>query len=179
MAKKQYSAQQYTQQQPNPTQLPDGVNIAMLRDNYSVASTEYMPAQRRAYKLDATDRGKIWEAVKAKYPKYQILPDSNHVAYIKNNILASIYTVGKSAKILPTSEADVNLVENLNVAIECIWNQLHVYTYQMEAGERAALLNYGITQVGWDNSIVLGSADSYAYQKGMCKLKNIDPPKLS
>lgn len=175
MAKNLDSKQQQAQQ---INQLPDGVTVSTLRDNYTVAATEYTPALRRAYKLDATDRGKLWEAVRAKFPKYQILPDSNHVSYIKNNILASIYTVGKSAKILPTSKDDVQLVENLNIAIECIWNQLHVFTYQMEAGERAALLNYGITQVGWDNSIVLGSADSYAYQKGMCKLKNIDPLKF-
>jgi dsDNA-binding SOS-regulon protein len=121
------------------------------------------------------DRNRLWEAMGVKFPPYQILPETNHVSYVKNNILASIYTIGKSAKLLPTSVKDKDIIENLNIALEYIWSQLNVPLYQMRAGERAALLNLGVTQVGWDNSITVGSGD--AFEKGRCKLKNINPLK--
>lgn len=157
-------------------ELPEKWGVCRLKECFNIARTEYGDAHRKAQKLDATDRGKLWEAVRAAFPKYQILPDTNYVAYVKNNILASIYTVGKSAKLLPTSEQDKQLVEQLNIALDNIWNTVDVRRYQMEAGERAALLNYGVTQVGWDNSIVKGTGD--AFRKGQVVLKNINPLKF-
>lgn len=157
----------------NNIELPDGITVEKLVEYFNIGKTEYAAAQRRAQKLDATDRGKLWEAVRAAFPKYQILPDTNYVSYVKNNILASIYTVGKSAKLLPTSEKDKEIVEQLNIAMENIWATLDVAGYQMQAGERAALLNYGVTQVGWDNSIISGTGD--AFYKGKVSLKNINP----
>ncbi len=158
------------------TALPSHVSVEKLKEYFDIAKTEYAVAHRRAQKLDATDRGKLWEAVRAEFPKYQILPDTNFVAYVKNNILASIYTVGKSARLLPTSDKDKELVEQLNIALDNIWGTLNVSKYQMEAGERAALLNYGVTQVGWDNSIITGTGD--AFRKGEIVLKNINPLKF-
>ena len=158
------------------TALPSCMSIEKLKEYFDIARTEYAVAHRRAQKLDATDRGKLWEAVRAEFPKYQILPDTNFVAYVKNNILASIYTVGKSARLLPTSDKDKELVEQLNIALDNIWGTLNVAKFQMEAGERAALLNYGVTQVGWDNSIITGTGD--AFRKGEIVLKNINPLKF-
>lgn len=156
--------------------LPDGITIEKLTEYFNIGKAEYSAAQRRAQKLDATDRGKLWEAVRAAFPKYQILPDTNYVSYVKNNILASIYTVGKSAQLLPTSDQDKDIVMQLNIAMDNLWATLDVAGYQMQAGERAALLNYGITQVGWDNSIITGTGD--AFRKGEVVLKNIDPLKF-
>lgn len=156
--------------------LPDGVTLERLKQFFDLGRTEYSAAHRRAQKLDATDRGKLWEAVRAQFPKYQILPDTNYVSYVKDNIVASIYTVGKSAKLIPTSENDKEIVEQLNIAMDNTWNTLDVASYQMEAGERAALLNYGVTQVGWDNSIITGTGD--AFRKGEVVLKNINPLKF-
>lgn len=153
--------------------LPDGITIEKLTEHFNIGKAEYSAAQRRAQKLDATDRGKLWEAVRAAFPKYQILPDTNYVSYVKNNILASIYTVGKSAQLLPTSDQDKDIVMQLNIAMDNLWATLDVAGYQMAAGERAALLNYGITQVGWDNSIITGTGD--AFRKGEVVLKNVDP----
>lgn len=157
-------------------QMPDKVTLEDLQEKFRVGSTEYSKAHKRARMLDAVDRNKLWEAVQAKFPDYQILPDTNNVSYIKNNLLASIYTVGKSAKLLPTSDTDKQIVEQLNIALENIWSTLHIYKYQMMAGDRAALLNYGITQVGWDNSLIGGKDDTFF--KGNVKLKNIDPLKF-
>lgn len=152
---------------------PEGWDMQRLMELFNVASNEYQPAFRRAQKLDATDKGRIWSAVKATFPAYQILPDTNFVAYVKQNILASIYTVGKSAKLLPTSDKDKDIVEQLNIALESIWGQLDVPRFQAEAGERAALINYGLTQVGWDNNVIQGTGSTF--QKGSVVLKNINP----
>lgn len=154
-------------------ELPEGYSLAELTELFDVAKAEYEPAFRRARKLDATDKGRLWAAVKAKFPDYQILPDTNGISYVKQNLLASIYTVGKSAKILPTSEKDKEIVEQLNIALDHIWSELELSKYQTEAGERAALLNYGLTQVGWDNSIIVGTGN--AFHKGDVVLKNINP----
>lgn len=159
-------------------ELPEGITVAKLVDRFNVAAVEYRPAHRRAYKLDATDRGKLWEAVGAKFPKYQILPDTNQVSYIKNNILAAVYSVGKGASLQPTSEEDKEAITQLNVALEHIWSTLDIPLYQMQAGERAALLNLGITQVGWDNNIIVGSANDPTFHKGDVVLKNINPMKF-
>lgn len=156
-----------------PNKLPKGVELTLLKDNFNVANTEYSDAFKRAKKLDMVDKNKLWKAVSAQYPSYQILPETNHVSYIKNNILASIYTVGKCASILPTSEQDREIVMQLNIALEQIWSQLDVPYYQMLAGERAALLNLGVTQVGWDNNVVSGKDKTF--EKGRCVLKNVNP----
>ena len=158
------------------TALPEGYTLSRLKEYFDIMRNEYAAVHRRAVKLDATDRGKLWEAVNAAFPKYQILPDTNLVAYVKNNILASIYTVGKSARVLPTSEHDKEIVEQLNTVLDHIWNTVGVQKYQMEAGERAALLNLGITQVGWDNSIISGTGKTF--NKGSVVLKNVDPLKF-
>lgn len=153
--------------------LPEKYGIDTLKEFFNIGKSEYAAAHRRAQKLDATDRGKLWEAVRAEFPKYQILPDTNYISYVKNNILASIYTVGKSAKLLPTSEKDKEIVEQLNIALDNIWGTHDVAKYQMFAGERAALLNYGVTQVGWDNNVVRGTEDTF--HKGELALKNVNP----
>ncbi len=64
-----------------------------------------MRAHRRAQLLDAADRGRLWETLRANnMPGYQILPDTNHVSYVKDNIVASIYSVGKCLIFGPTQK---------------------------------------------------------------------------
>lgn len=155
-------------------ELPEGITLDMLREYRNVAANEYRGVFARARKLDAADSGDLWKAVQAKFPSYQILPDTNYISYVKDNIVAAIYTVGKSAHILPTSEDDKEIVEHLNVALEHIWSSVDVPKYQLQAGERAALLNYGLTQVGWDRSMVVGNGSNVLYS-GEVSLKNINP----
>ena len=158
-------------------QLPDGITMAQLKENWDTASREYRKAMRRMQLLDAADRGRMWEALKAKcLPCYQILPDTNYVSYVKENILASVYSVGKCAELLPTTPEDKDLVAQLNIALEHCWSLSNVAQFQMEAGERAALTNLGITQVGWDTELSGGNGD-YSYQGGPV-FKNIDPTKF-
>ena len=157
----------------NLDKLPENVKIEEMEENFRVAALQYNKAHRRAAMVDAADRGKLWSAITSKFPAYQLLPDTNHTSRTKNNILASIYTVGKSASLLPTSQEDTEIVGNINIMIESIWSKLNVGTIQMQAGERAALLNYGLTQVGWDNSIQ--SKTCTEKSKGEVQLKNVDP----
>ena len=159
---------------PN-TKLPEGVTLEQLKKNYDIARRQYRKAFKRARILDATDSGYMWEAIKAKFPKYQILPDTNHVSYVKNNLLASIYTVGKSATIAATSEDDKEIVEHINAFMDNFWEVCNVGYYQMMAGDRAALLNLGITQVGWDAEGDWIGGDGI---KGVPTYKNINPLKF-
>ena len=125
--------------------------------------------------LDLTDRGGLWEALGAKFPSYQILPDTNHIAYIKNNLVASIYTVAKCAELLPTSDKDKEIIINTNLALEQEWNLTNIAKMQKQAGNNAALHNIGITQIGWDENVVT-SGDTI--QKGQVRAKNISPLKF-
>ena len=124
--------------------------LGRLKYNYDYALPYYAKAHKKMRLLDATDKGELWRAIKAKFPPYQLLPDTNYVSYVKNNILASIYTVSKSAQIVPTCEEDVEFAERLNVAIEHDWDKNNVGYYMFQAGERAALVNLGLTQCFWD-----------------------------
>ena len=48
--------------------LPEGFTVGKLKEYFNIAKTEYSTAHKRAVKLDATDRGKLWEAVIAVAP---------------------------------------------------------------------------------------------------------------
>jgi hypothetical protein len=155
--------------------LPDGITAERLQANFSEASTYYTVAHKRLAILDAADRGRIWEAIRAQFPGYQILPDTNFVNYVKEYLVAGIYTVGKSARVIPTSSNDIELTGNLNILLDHYWDTFSVATYQRKAGERAALLNLGVTMVSWDED--LPGADLGLQDKGGPKLKNINPAR--
>lgn len=148
--------------------------LSKLTAYYNEALSAYEREHRKMFLLDATDKGELWKALGIKFPEYQILPDTNFISYIKNNILASLYTVTKSADILATSEADAELCMKLSIALENIWDVQSVGWYEFLAGENAALTNLGITQVGWDDRYIGGSGD-LNFTKGQVVFKNIDP----
>ena len=133
--------------------------LAKLQEYWDLGKTHYGKSFKKLKLLDMTDRGELWKAIGADYPKYQILPDTNYISYVKSNLLASIYSVAKCAEIIPTSEEDKDICINLNVVMDCLWDTQSVGIYQFQAGERAALYNMGITQIGWDDDIVDGSGD--------------------
>jgi len=128
----------------------EGKLLAKLQKFSDECDRYYQREERRMRLLDSTDKGHLWKAIKAKFPPYQLLPDTNYVSYVKNNLLASLYTVSKSPQIIPTCEKDAEICETLNVVIERIWDTNMIGFYQFEAGERAALLNLCFTQVYWD-----------------------------
>lgn len=149
------------------------VELSTLKRNYDIAYSNYGKIHRKMKLLDAAERSRLWQAISAKFPKWQIQPDSNWVSYVKSNLVASIYTVTKGASLLPTCDEDREIIENLNIALEYIWDIADVGYYQMQAGSNAALFNIGITQVGWNPDAQGGSGKSF--YKGDLVLKNISP----
>ena len=150
--------------------------LEKLKSYYDICIQYYAKEHKRMKLLDAIDRGDLWKAIGAKFPKYQLLPDTNHVSYVKTNILASIYTVTKGASIMPTSENDKDLAMSLNIALENIWYRARVGFTQFKTGERAALFNLGVTQIGWDENLSGGTGS--AFYKGNVTVKAIDPIKF-
>ena len=149
------------------------VELAQLKRNYDIAYSNYGKIHRKMKLLDAADRSRLWQAISAKFPKWQIQPDSNWVSYVKSNLVASIYTVTKGASLLPTSDEDRESIENLNIALDYIWDMSDVGFYQMQAGSNAALFNLGVTQIGWNPDAKGGSGKSF--YSGELVLKNINP----
>ena len=123
-----------------------------LKRDFNIMVSYYSRIQRKMRMLDSTDKGDLWRALGAKFPPYQLLPDTNFVSYVKDNILASLYTVAKSAQVVPTGEKDTEACTFLNIALEHEWDKNRIAMYQFKAGERAALQNLGLTRVYWDTS---------------------------
>lgn len=153
--------------------LPDGISLADLKANWEQASKVYQKIYQRMKILDAVDRGKLWDVVPSGIPSYQLCPDTNHVSKTKEALLASIYSTGLSADVFPRGADDIELAMNINLALEKVWEQAGISYLQLQAGERAALLNVGITQIGWDKDIIGGSANKHT--KGQIIGKNINP----
>ena len=156
--------------------LPQGVTLDQLRSNWDTATSAHATAFRRIRLLDAADRGRVWDALRAKFPSYQLLPDTNHVSYVKNNLVASLYSVGKSASLIPTSAEDKEMVAHVNMALQHYWDLGDFGYHQMRTGDRAALTNLGVMQIGWDLDLVGGSGDTF--YKGAPTCKVVDPTKF-
>ena len=156
--------------------LPEGVKLSHVKEQIKNTDAQYTKVLERMRILDGTDRGKMWDVIKARFPRYQLTPDSNWVNHIKENLVASIYTTGRYAQLMPKSDEDISFVVEFNSALETIWDNIKAEYYQFLAGERAALLNIGITQVGWDKTLI-GGTKNHWYQ-GDIKFKNIDPMKF-
>ena len=156
--------------------LPEGVKLSHIKEQIKNTDAQYTKVLERMRILDGTDRGKMWDVIRARFPRYQLTPDSNWVNYIKENLVASIYTTGRYAQLMPKSDEDISFVVEFNSALETIWDNIKAEYYQFLAGERAALLNIGITQVGWDKTMI-GGTKNHWYQ-GDIKFKNIDPMKF-
>lgn len=156
--------------------LPKGITVDDLRSKIRDTESQYTKVVSRMTLLDGCDRGKMWDTIKAKFPKFQLTPDTNWINYIKENLVASIYTTGRYATLFPKSTDDVKYVVELNSALESIWDSIGAEYYQFLAGERAALFNLGITMVGWKHNIVGGTHD--AFYQGDIMFKNVDPAKF-
>ena len=158
--------------QKDPVRIRGG--LGQLYSDFSTMLSRYTREQKKMRILDAIVQGDMWRALGAKFPKYQILPDTNDIAYIVNNMVASIYSVAKIADILPTSEEDVQIVSDLNMAMEHEWQISNIPQAQRRAGYNAALFNIGITQIGWDDDL----QPNMSTNLGGIKVRNIHPLKF-
>lgn len=148
--------------------------IGRLTQDFSTMIARYSREHKKIRILDAMMQGDMWRVLGAKFPKYQILPDTNDIAFITNNMVASIYSVSKVADILPTSEKDVQIISDINMAMEHEWQIAQVAQAQRSAGFNSALFNIGITQVGWDDDII----PNMTVNNGSVKVRNIHPLKF-
>lgn len=148
--------------------------LSKLHQDYTQTKARYARPFRKIQLLDQIYQGELWRAIGAQFPPYQILPDTNDVAYVTNNMVASIYSVGKSADIQPTSEEDVQIVEQLNIAMHHEWEVSQVPQAQRLAGHNAALFNIGITQFGWDEDLTSNLIMSH----GGVKVRDVHPLKF-
>lgn len=152
------------------------IKLETLSEYWDLMKQHYSRDQKRMRMLEQVDSSDLWKSMRAKFPAYQILPDTNFVSYVKNNLVASLYTVMKSAQVLPTSEDDKQICTELNIALDRVWSLGNFGQFQFQAGSNAALFNVGYTQVGWDENLTAGSGNSL--YKGNVTLKNISPIKF-
>lgn len=152
------------------------IKLETLQEYWNLMKQHYARDHKRMRMLEQVDSSDLWKSMRAKFPAYQILPDTNFVSYVKNNLVASLYTVMKSASILPTTEQDKQICAHINIALERVWSLGNFGQFQFQAGSNAALFNVGYTQVGWDENVTAGSGDGI--YKGNVTLKNINPMKF-
>ncbi len=116
--------------------------------------------KERMWKLiDAYDSGEFWDTLRTKLPQHQIIPDTNYVYYVKDNIVNSTFSAPYIADVLPidggSDKDDDELYEEtrtLNKFIEFEYNRQELGHKQLQLGSRTALLNVSFLQCGWDNS---------------------------
>lgn len=158
--------------QTDPIRVEGGIH--QLTTDYNTMLERYAREHKKMRILDAIMQGDMWKALGARFPRYQILPDTNDVAYIVNNMMASVYSVAKIADVLPTSEQDIQIVNDINLALEHEWQISNIPQAQRRAGCNAALFNIGITQVGWDDDLQPNMSTNHG---GVC-IRNIHPLKF-
>ena len=123
--------------------------------------------------LDAYDSGEFWDTIKNRLPKHQIIPDTNHVFYVKDNIVNSTYAAPYIADVLPNDPADQEETRTINKFLEYEYNRHDLGDKQLKIGTRAALLNCGFLQLGWnsDTSFKIGDQTN----KGEIEVTPRDP----
>lgn len=101
--------------------------------------------------LDAYDSGEFWDTIRHRLPKHQIIPDTNHVFYVKDNIVNSTYAAPYIADVLPVDSRDQEEGRTINKFLEYEYNRHNLGEKQLKIGTRTALLNCGFLQIGWDS----------------------------
>ena len=153
--------------------LPSEYNLDKLRQFWDRAKAGKQKAMRLFKLLNAFDEGKQWETLGVKMPPYQLKPNTNWVKKTKNDIVNSVYAGGYVGQVLPIRAEDKDSADLLNRYLEYAFDKTDAYLMQLYAGERAALLNMGITQIGWDTHVISGTKDALSH--GEIEFKNIDP----
>ena len=123
--------------------------------------------------LDAYDTGEFWDTIRHRLPKHQIIPDTNHVFYVKDNIVNSTYAAPYIADVLPVDPSDMEDSRLINKFIEYEFNRHYLGEKQLKIGIRTALLNCGFLQLGWDDAAKFKVGNEY--NKGEIEVTPRDP----
>jgi len=102
--------------------------------------------------IDSYDSGQFWDTMRKKLPKHQIIPDTNLVFDIAHTIVNSVYSAPYIADVLPLDAESQDEARNINKFLEYEYNRHELGYKQLRMGNRAARLNVGFMQIGWDSS---------------------------
>lgn len=131
--------------------------LLKLFDRYSEAR---LPYERMWKVLDAYDSGDFWNYVAKVLPNYAIRPDTNWINWIKENYINSLYVGSYRGDVFCREAKNEDITLAINEFLEYIFNKLEFQYVQHSVGERAALLNFGAIEFGWNSSIIDGSKDN-------------------
>lgn len=120
--------------------------------------------------------GDFWSDVKDKLPKHQILPDTNYLKYVADNIVNSVYSANYVANVLPRHYADNMKALQLNAFLDYKWNCFGMKQKYPTLGRNAILYNYGVVQIGWNSSMIGGSV--HKRELGGVELKLLPPEQV-
>lgn len=149
-----------------------GYKIDKIMELFDYFSSERLPYERMWKLLDAYDSGKFWSHVGGIMPSYCIKPDTNWVTYIKNSFVNSLYIGTYRGDVFCRKYKDEKKTLAVNEFLEYTFNKLGMTKLQRNAGERAALLNFGATEIGWNADIIDGMKDNRFH--GDLEAKHID-----
>lgn len=134
----------------------DAEKLMKLFDKYSEAR---LPYERMWKVLDAYDSGEFWKYVSKTLPGYTIKPDTNWVNWIKESYINSLYVGSYRGDVFCRNLKDDQMTLAINEFLEYTFNKLKIRSLQHLAGERAALLNFGAIELGWNADIIAGTKD--------------------
>ena len=146
--------------------------IALFYD-FSNAKTK---ALRIWEKLDAYDSGEFWADTAKTLPKHQILTDSNYVSIVKDAHLNSVYAGRYIADVIARNFEDDDMARKINAWLQFTYERLGLGYEQLLVGERAALLNVGAVQCGWNPAS--RGMDVMKRYKGDLEVRFLDPYSL-
>lgn len=124
--------------------------VTKLRDSFKT----HRRKKENYWKLiDAYDSGEFWDTMRKNVPKHYIIPDTNYIFYVSNNIIGSTYSSPYFADVLPTNPDDKEGARILNKFLEYKHNEKDMGLKQLQMGTRAAKINVGWLQIGWNKDI--------------------------
>ena len=136
-----------------------GYEIESIMKLFDHFSSSRLPYERMWKLLDAYDSGEFWNQVAKVLPNYSIRPDTNWINWAKENYVNSLYVGTYRGDVFCREAKYEEYTLAINEFLEYIFNKLKINSLQAQAGERAALLNFGAIEFGWNSQIIKGSKD--------------------
>lgn len=155
-----------------------GYKVEKIMKLFDHFSSERLQYERLWKLLDAYDSGEFWKQVKDFMPGYAIKPDTNWVDYVKETYINSLYVGSYRGDVFCRKYNYEKETLAINEFLEYMFNKLKINQRQLEAGERAALLNFGATELGWNADIIDGVSDDNGLFSGEVEAKHIDNMNL-
>lgn len=133
--------------------------IMSLFDHFS---SSRLPYERMWKLLDAYDSGEFWKHVAKTLPSYSIRPDTNWINYVKENYMNTLYVGSYRGDVFCRQAGNQQVTLAINEFLEYIFNKIKFNALQRRVGERAALLNFGAIELGW-NADIINSEKNYLF----------------